>query len=611
MADQRGPSAAVRYARETVDLAVEGAAAYGRDDLVARLRGARDLLSESAVTVYVVGEYKQGKSSLVNALLTTSVCPVDDDIATAVPTMVRFSEVPRASATYEPDSGDVGSPWTEPIEFDEVAAHVAEGGNAGNRRRLRSVSVGVDRALLESGLVVVDTPGVGGLGSVQNALTASALPSAHAVVFVSDASQELTEAEVRFLRTAAELCPTLLFALTKIDLYPHWRRILELDLGHLAGARVAVDAFALSSEVRNAAALSGDAEVNEESGFPPFVRGLGEVLDDAERVALRALGAHVQSVIGQLVPVLAARMTALSRPEESADVAAELVGARERAETLRSRSARWQQLLFDGFSDISSDVDFDLRVRTRTVLAEAEQAIDEGDPAKNWPDFEKWLRSRLATETLDNYARFAKAADELAERVAEHFELAEAQIVQVRAPVGMLEELSIQTSALGSPTKVTGKMAIFQKSYSGFMMFTMLTQLAMLAIPSPIGIAAGLLMGRSAFADERRRATEKRRAAAKTAVRKFMDEFTLQVGKDSRDTIRRAQREMRDRYAERADELQRSAAEAVAAAQLAARTGEDVADELRRLENDLQMFATLRARSEQLLARSTRSEASR
>jgi hypothetical protein len=143
------------------------------------------------------------------------------------------------------------------------------------------------------------------------------------------------------------------------------------------------------------------------------------------------------------------------------------------------------------------------------------------------------------------------------------------------------------------------------------MMFTMLTQLAMLAIPSPIGIAAGLLMGRSAFADERRRATEKRRAAAKTAVRKFMDEFTLQVGKDSRDTIRRAQREMRDRYAERADELQRSAAEAVAAAQLAARTGEDVADELRRLENDLQMFATLRARSEQLLARSTRSEASR
>jgi hypothetical protein len=248
-------------------------------------------------------------------------------------------------------------------------------------------------------------------------------------------------------------------------------------------------------------------------------------------------------------------------------------------------------------------------MRTRTVLAEAEQAIDEGDPAKNWPDFEKWLRSRLATETLDNYSRFAKAADELAMRVAEHFELAEAQIVQVRAPVGMLDKLSIQTSALESPKKVTGKMAIFQKSYSGFMMFTMLTQLAMLAIPSPIGIAAGLLMGRSAFGDERRRATEKRRAAAKTAVRKFMDEFTLQVGKDSRDTIRRAQREMRDRYAERADELQRSAAEAVAAAQRAARTGEDVADELRRLENDLQMFATLRARSEQLLARSTRSEA--
>ncbi|MCW2721184.1 dynamin family protein [Pseudonocardia sp.] len=611
MAEQQGPSAAVRFARETVELAIEGAAAYGRDDLVARLRGARDLLSGSSVTVYVVGEYKQGKSSLVNALLTTTVCPVDDDIATAVPTLVRFADQPRASATYEPEPGDIGSPWTETIPFDQIAAHVAEGGNAGNRRRLRSVTVGVDRALLESGLVVVDTPGVGGLGSVQNALTASALPSAHAVVFVADASQELTVAEVRFLHTAAELCPMLLFVLSKIDLYPQWRRILELDVGHLTRAGIAADAFAVSSEIRTAAADAADAELNDESGFPPFVRRLGEVLDDAERVALQSLGAHLTSTIGQLVPALTARVTALTRPTEAADVQAELARARDRADTLRSRSARWQQLLNDGFSDISADVDFDLRMRTRGVLAEAEQAIDDGDPARNWPDFEKWLRSRLAGETLENYARFAKAADELAERVAEHFELVETQIVKVRAPLGMLEELSIETSALDPPKKVTGKMAIFQKTYAGFMMFTMLTHLTMLAIPSPIGIAAGLLMGRSAFGEERRRAVDKRRSAARTAVRRFVDEFTLQVSKDSRDTVRRAQREMRDRYSARAEELQRSAAAALDAARDAVRGGEDAADELRRLEKDLQLFTALRARTEQMLARTARPEHAR
>ncbi len=600
---QQGPSAAVRYARETVELAIEGAAAYDRDDLVARLRRARDLLSSSSVTVYVVGEYKKGKSSLVNALLTTSACPVDDDIATAVPTMVSYAAQPHANATYEPEDGDVGSPWTESIPFEQVAAHVAEGGNPGNRKRLRSVRVGLDRALLESGLVVVDTPGVGGIGSVRNALTASALPSAHAVMFVADASQELTAAELRFLRTVTDLCPTVLFVLTKIDLYPSWRRILELDRGHLARAGVHVEMFAVSSDLRSAAAEAADRELNEESGFPPLVRQMGDLIDDAERVALQSLGNHLASAIGQIVPVLSARAAALGRPEDAAGVEAELERARERLDMLRSRTSRWQQLLSDGFADISSDVDYDLRMRTRSVLTEAERAIEEGDPAKNWEEFEKWLRSRLAAETLENYARFTRAADELGQQVADHFDLAERQIVSVRPPTSVLDGLAIDAASLEPPKKVAGKMAIFQKSYAGFMMFTMLTHLTMLAIPSPIGVAAGLLMGRSAFGEERKRALEKRRLAARTAVRKFVDEFTLQVSKDSRDTVRRAQREMRQRYAERIEELQRSAGDAVDAAKTALRTGEDNADELRRLQKDLRLFTSLRTRTEQLLAR--------
>jgi gas vesicle protein len=450
---------------------------------------------------------------------------------------------------------------------------------------------------------VVDTPGVGGLGSVRNAVTASALPSAHAVLFVSDASQELTAAELRFLRTVAELCPTVLFVVTKTDLYPHWRRILELDLGHLAREGVTVESFAVSSRVRSVAADTADAQLNEESGFPPLVRRIGDVVEDAERVAVQAVGAHLLSVIGQIVPTLSARAAALGRPEEAGDVRAELVRARERADTLRSRGSRWQQVLYDGFADISSDVDFDFRVRTRAVLAEAEQAIEEGDPAKNWDEFEKWLRSRLAAETLENYARFTRAADELADRVAEHFELVEKQILTVRAPLGVLERLSVDTTALESPKKLTGKMAIFQKTYAGYMMFTMLAHLTTLVIPSPVGIVAGLLMGRAALGEERRRAVEKRRAVARTAVSRFVEEFSMQVSKDSRDTVRRAQREMRERYTRRAEELQRSAAEALDAARAAVRDDEDAADDLRRLQKDLQLFAALRTRTEQMVAR--------
>src|SRR6185503_20564274 len=74
-------------------LAVES----GRTDLVSRLDQTRTRLTGRDVPVAVVGEFKQGKSTLVNALLRTDVCPVDADIATAVPTVLRFGTPPSVT----------------------------------------------------------------------------------------------------------------------------------------------------------------------------------------------------------------------------------------------------------------------------------------------------------------------------------------------------------------------------------------------------------------------------------------------------------------------------------------------------------------------------------
>ncbi len=80
-------SATVQQALSVVDLGHRASSAYGRPDLAERLALTRRRLSDPAFHVFVVGEFKQGKSSLVNALLDAAVCPVDDDIATAVPTV--------------------------------------------------------------------------------------------------------------------------------------------------------------------------------------------------------------------------------------------------------------------------------------------------------------------------------------------------------------------------------------------------------------------------------------------------------------------------------------------------------------------------------------------
>ena len=234
---------------------------------------ARQRLEDPAFRVLVVGEFKQGKSSLVNALLNTDVCPVDDDIATSAPTAVTFADPPSARVLYRPTSDEPDAePESESIPVDRVREFVTEAVNPANERRVQWVEVGVAAPLLADGMVLVDTPGVGGLGSVHGAITAAALPTADGVLFLSDASQEFSEPELTFLKQAVALCPNVCCVVTKIDFYPAWRKILDLDTGHLEAHGVKSRIIPVSSVLRQQALELGDHELDEESGFPQLHR---------------------------------------------------------------------------------------------------------------------------------------------------------------------------------------------------------------------------------------------------------------------------------------------------------------------------------------------------
>jgi GTPase SAR1 family protein len=210
-----------------------------------RLLRARERLADPSIRVLVVGEFKQGKSQLVNALVNGPVCPVDDDIATSLPTVVKYSESVSVTLVQRENSESDGvAPVARTeVTLEQLVQYVSEAGNPNNRRQLSYAEVGVPRRLLASGLVLVDTPGVGGLGSAHGAATMSALYGANAVLLVSDAAQEYSASELEFLESARQLCPNVACAITKTDLYPHWRRIVELDRAHLDAAGVNARVF--------------------------------------------------------------------------------------------------------------------------------------------------------------------------------------------------------------------------------------------------------------------------------------------------------------------------------------------------------------------------------
>jgi hypothetical protein len=551
-----------------VDLALAAIERYGRPDLDGRLRAAKARLLADHVRVLVVGEFKKGKSMLVNGLVGAPVCPVLDDLSTAVPTVVRQADDP--SVTLVRTIEDRTERTTVPV--DDLERYATEVGNPGNRERLSQIEVGLPRAVLAGGLVLVDTPGVGGLNSVQAAATMATLPAADAVLLVSDASQEYTAPELDFLRQAIGVCPTVACVLTKTDLYPEWRRIAELDRGHLERAGIHAELFPVSSTVRWRALLSGDAELSAESGYPPLVRYLRQgVLGRADELARRSTGHDVLAVTDQVAAALRAEQSAQQNPESVQEVIRGLTAAEQRAAGLKERSARWQQTLNDGVADLNADIDYDLRDRLREIVRDAEEIlVNGGDPTGTWTQFTGWVEQSAAAAASANYLWATQRARWLAQRVADHFAEEQTQLLPALRiePSDAIRTVRGMTMRDGEEFGVGRRLLTGVKGgYMGMLMFGMLGTFVGFTMLNPIAIGAGLLMGRKTIGDERKRIVTKKQNDAKAALRRYIDDVTFHVTKDSRDMLRGVQRVLRDHFTAQAEQMKRSLQESIQVAE--------------------------------------------
>jgi hypothetical protein len=592
------PRNPIAQAIEVLDFGLRACEAYGRTDLTGRLGAIRRQLADPAVHIVVAGEFKQGKSSLVNGLLGANVCPVDDDVATALPTYVRHNAEPKAFVLHDGDP-----PRREPIALDQVRAYAVENnaGPTGGADRVIGVDVQIPRKILEGGLVLVDTPGVGGLGSAHAAASLAAISMADAVIFVTDASQELTRSEVDFVRQARQLCRTVVCVMTKIDFYPAWRTIHDLNAGHLRSI-VDVPLMAVSSSLRTRAVKANDQALNAESGFADLVRFVTDQVGGkaADRIAGDA-AAEVSAVCEQILAQFEAERAALVDPAAAQQVLDRLNLAKQRVEVLRSNAAKWLQTLSDGIADLNADIDHDLRARIRQVLQESDDSVEDVDPADTWPQMESWLRSRVSYDLLANYTLLRSRADALSEEVADHFRYASGEVFDqlgVYNPAPQLEGARVDHKIELDKMKV-GKQAMvaLKSAYGGALMFMMLGTMTGIAL-GPISVGIGLVMGAKGLRDEKKRQLQNRRTQAKNAVRRYCDEVSFVMGKDSRDTLRRVQRQLRDYYSGLAEELARSNQEGLSAATEAAKRTQAERDQrLRDLDSELTRLRQLRQRS--------------
>ena len=178
----------------------------------------------------------------------------------------------------------------------------------------------------------------------------------------------------------------------------------------------------MSSTLRLLAAKNQDTAMMDESGFRELVDFLlRRVVARADDLDRRSTSQDVLAVAEQLGAGMKAELAVQENPERLDALVAELTRAKARADELKQRSSRWQITLNDGVADLQSDIEYDLRDRLRTIGREAEQLIDDADPAEIWEQFAEWFHQQVSSAASANFVWAAERARWLAGQVAEHF----------------------------------------------------------------------------------------------------------------------------------------------------------------------------------------------
>ena len=186
-------------ARELDAVAVQAAA-----------REASARLAEQRFFVACLGQFKRGKSSLLNALVGRSVLPVGVPPVTTALTILRHGAPPRAQVRLA-DGG------ARAIGLDEVAAFVDERDNPENAKGVAAVEIFLPAPLLESGLCLVDTPGLGSVFAANTAVTRSFVPQIDAALLVLGSDPPITGEEADLLLQVGTEVRHLLIVLNKAD----------------------------------------------------------------------------------------------------------------------------------------------------------------------------------------------------------------------------------------------------------------------------------------------------------------------------------------------------------------------------------------------------------
>jgi predicted GTPase len=256
-------------------------------------------LAEDRFTLAVVGQFKRGKSSLLNAIIGRELLPTGVLPLTSAITVLKFG--PRERLVIERE----GSPFLDTVPLDRLADYVTERGNPSNRLRVKTASVEVPLPFLRRGLEFVDTPGVGSTITANTATTDAFLPACDAVLLVTSVESPFTSVETEFLQAIRESVHKIFFVVNKTDLLAghECREVLEFVTQTIREQTDTPDVrlFPVSCRLGLAAKREHDDLAYARSGLKILEEALAQFLSDEKTATFLA------AVVDQALRILEAQ----------------------------------------------------------------------------------------------------------------------------------------------------------------------------------------------------------------------------------------------------------------------------------------------------------------
>jgi len=323
--------------------------------------------------VVVLGLFKRGKSTLINALIGEQIAPVAITPLTAIITFFQYSDTRKVEIVFENNS-------TQIVPVSNIAAYVSEDLNPENMLKVKQVNVWVPAVILKN-LVLVDTPGLGSLHENNSETTVSFIPKIDAALFVLSADLPMSKADGEFLKSISNRVPKLIFLLNKKDLLnaEELEQLRAFNIKSIAkqtGANISsIDLLPLSAKQYLA---SSSEELRFESGITGLKNKLLKLEGaEANNLIQEAATKRIQAVVNQNIQLLNLQLRAYHTPIK--DIEAQMEQLRQSLAVIQTNQGDFLSIIKNRIKVIQEEVEGQINQKAREIKAQYEGQLQDNN----------------------------------------------------------------------------------------------------------------------------------------------------------------------------------------------------------------------------------------